>query len=139
MVGYTDLHPGVDCVAAWRDPQQLCFDMIENPDKVKELIEIAIKDFQQIYDHFDGMLKAKKQLSTSWMGIPSFGKMHIPSCDFSALISPDFFTEFCLPVLQTEVNLMTHNIFHVFFESNFRISFATVIAFLFNLTFLLPI
>ena len=30
LVGYTDLHPGLDCVAAWRDPQQLCFDMIDN-------------------------------------------------------------------------------------------------------------
>ncbi len=113
MVGYTDLHPGVDCAAAWRDPQNLCIDMIETPDKVTELIEIAIKDFQQVFDHFDAMLKAEKQLSGSWMGIPSFGKMHIPSCDFSALISPAFFEEFCLPVLQREVKPMTHNIFHM--------------------------
>lgn len=113
MVGYTDLHPGVDCVAAWRDPLQLCLDMFENPDKVKIMIEIAIKDFEQIFDYFDGMLKARRQLSASWMGIPSFGKMHIPSCDFSALISPDFFNEFCLPVLQREVKPMTHNIFHI--------------------------
>jgi len=28
LVGYTDLHPGVDCAAAWRDPQQLCIDLI---------------------------------------------------------------------------------------------------------------
>jgi len=77
------------------------------------LIEIAIRDFQQVYDHFDAKLKAHKQLSVSWMGIPSFGKMHIPSCDFSALISSDFFEEFCLPVLQREVKPMTHNIFHV--------------------------
>jgi hypothetical protein len=47
------------------------------------------------------------------MGIPSFDKMHIPSCDFSSLISPAFFDEFCLPVLQREVKPMTHNIFHV--------------------------
>jgi hypothetical protein len=113
LVGYTDFHPGVDCVAVWRDPEQLCLDMLEHPDQVKTLIEIAIKDFQQIYDHFDAMLKAKKHLSVSWMGIPSFGKMHIPSCDFSALISPDFFNEFCLPVLQREVKPMIHNIFHV--------------------------
>ncbi len=31
LVGYTDLHPGLDCVAAWRDPQQLCLDMIDSP------------------------------------------------------------------------------------------------------------
>lgn len=113
LVGYTDLHPGVDCVAAWRDPQQLCIDLLEHPDKVHELIEIAIADFAKVYDHFDAILKAEKQLSVSWMGIPSFGKMHIPSCDFSSLISPRFFEQFCLPVLQREVVTMTHNIFHV--------------------------
>jgi hypothetical protein len=113
MVGYTDLHPGVDCAAAWRDPQQLCVDLYDQPDQVKQLIELAIADFELVYNHFDGMLKAVNQLSASWMGIPSFGKMHIPSCDFSALISEEFFEEFCLPVLQREVKMMTHNIFHV--------------------------
>ncbi|MEW5957413.1 MAG: hypothetical protein AB1801_06800 [Chloroflexota bacterium] len=113
LVGYTDLHPGVDCAAAWRDPQQLCLDLYDVPDRVKSLIELAIADFEQIYNHFDAMLKAERQLSVSWMGIPSFGKMHIPSCDFSAMISSDFFEEFCLPVLQREVKMMTHNIFHV--------------------------
>jgi len=115
--------------------------MIENPDKAKQLIALAIQDFETIYDHFDAMLKAGKQLSVSWMGIPSFGetiydhfdamlkagkqlsvswmgipsfgRMHIPSCDFSALISPTMFEEFCLPVLRREVQTMTHNIFHV--------------------------
>jgi hypothetical protein len=113
LVGYTDLHPGVDCAAAWRDPQQLCLDMIEHPEEVDQLIAIAIGDFEQIYDHFDAELKARKQLSVSWMGIPSFGRMHIPSCDFSAMISPRLFERFCLPVAQREVRSMTHNIFHV--------------------------
>lgn len=47
------------------------------------------------------------------MGVPSFERMHIPSCDFSTLISPAFFIEFGLPILQREVQTMTHNIFHV--------------------------
>jgi len=113
LVGYTDLHPGLDCAAAWRDPQQLCLDMIDNPPMVKQLAQLAIADFETIYDHFDRQLKAQNHLSVSWMGIPSFGRMHIPSCDFSTLISPDFFIEFGLPVLEREVQSMTHNIFHV--------------------------
>lgn len=113
LVGYTDLHPGLDCAAAWRDPQQLCLDMVDEPDQVKTLAKLAIADFETIYDHFDSMLKARGQLSVSWMGIPSHGRMHIPSCDFSALISPAFFQEFGLPILQREVKTMTHNVFHV--------------------------
>ncbi|KAA3657464.1 MAG: hypothetical protein DWQ04_28030 [Chloroflexi bacterium] len=113
MVGYTDLHPGLDCVAAWRDPQQLCFDLMDHPERVERLAEVAIADFESVYNHFDEMLKANGQLSVSWMGIPSFGRMHIPSCDFSTMISPKFFKRFGLPILEREVKTMTHNIFHV--------------------------
>jgi hypothetical protein len=113
LVGYTDLHPGLDCVAAWRDPQQLCFDMVDHPEQVKRLAELAIADFESVYGHFDRILKAAEQLSVSWMGIPSYGRMHIPSCDFSTMISPAFFKEFGLSILQREVKTMSHNIFHV--------------------------
>jgi hypothetical protein len=113
LVGYTDLHPGLDCAAAWRDPQQLCIDMVDSPQQVARLAELAIADFETIYDHFDNLLKAAGQLSVSWMGIPSYGRMHIPSCDFANLISPAMFRKFGLPILQREVRTMTHNVFHV--------------------------
>jgi hypothetical protein len=113
LVGYTDLHPGLDCAAAWRDPLQLCYDLVDSPDQVRRLVELAIQDFERIYDHFDRILKEAGQLSVSWMGIPSYGRMHIPSCDFSAMISPASFQEFGLPVLQREVQSMSHNVFHV--------------------------
>jgi hypothetical protein len=113
MVGYTDLHPGIDCAAAWRGMDQLCIDMIESPEMVKRLAKRAIADFEAVYDHFDAMLKASNQPSSSWMGIPSFGRMHIPSCDFAALISPRLFQEYGLPILEREVKTMTHNIFHL--------------------------
>jgi hypothetical protein len=113
LVGYTDLHPGMDCAAAWRGMDQLCIDMVDSPEQVKELTERAIADFETVYDHFDAMLKAHGQPSSSWMGIPSFGRMHIPSCDFAALISPSHFAKYALPILEQEVQRMTHNIFHL--------------------------
>ena len=69
LVGYTDLHPGLDCVAAWRDPLQLCYDLYDSPENVQQLADLAIADFVRIYDHFDAMLKENGQLSVSWMGI----------------------------------------------------------------------
>jgi hypothetical protein len=113
MVGYTDLHPGIDCVAAWRDPEQLCLDILMSPDEIKKLLELANLHFQEVFDYFDGILKKHKQLSVSWMHIPSFGKMHIPSCDFASLLSPEQFEEFCLPSIMQEIKSMTHNIFHL--------------------------
>ncbi|MFN2249043.1 MAG: hypothetical protein ACK2U0_10500 [Candidatus Promineifilaceae bacterium] len=113
LVGYTDLHPGEDCAMAWRGSQRLCLDLYDSPEEVKQLIDIAYADFHKIFDHFDAILKAHRQASMCWIGIPSFGKFHVPSCDFSAMISPSAFAEFSLPILQKEVRPMTHNIYHV--------------------------
>lgn len=113
MVGYTDLHPGMDCVAAWRDPQTLCMDLLIYSDEVKKLISMADENFQKLFDYFDVILKKHKQLSVAWMGIPSFGKMHIPSCDFSAMISDEQYLEFIHPITVKEVKPMTHNIYHL--------------------------
>ena len=113
MVGYTDLHPGIDCAAAFRDPQQLCIDFLLEPEEVKRLIEISSRDFHRIFNHFDEILKKHNQLSVTWMGIPSFDKMHIPSCDFATMISPEQFDEFILPIIKDEIKPIKHNVFHL--------------------------
>jgi len=113
MVGYTDLHGSLDCVADWRDQQQLCFDIIDNPEKVHEMLRLANENFLPVFDYYDDLLKAHGQLSATWMAIPSRGKMHVPSCDFTAMISPAAFAEFYFPSLQAEVRHTTHNVFHV--------------------------
>jgi hypothetical protein len=113
LVGYTDLHPGLDCAAAWRDPQQFCMDLLLYPEESKKLLELATRDFVKIFDYWDKKLKDHGHLSVTWMGIPSYGKMHIPGADFSSLISPQQYEEFGFPILQKEVQTMTHNIFHM--------------------------
>ena len=113
LVGYTDIHAGIDCAAAFRDPQQFCIDLILEPDQAKKLIEISSRDFHTVYNHFDSILKSHNQLSVTWMGIPSYGKMHIPGCDFASMLSPEDFETFVLPSIKKEIAPMTHNIFHV--------------------------
>lgn len=113
LVGYTDFHPGMDFIVAFLGTEQLCMALYDEPEGVKEITELSIRDFNQVYQHFDNLLKAQHQLSVTWMGIPSFGTMHIPSCDFSSMISSSQFEEFCLPILQQEVRGKTHKIFHM--------------------------
>jgi hypothetical protein len=113
LVGYTDIHAGIDCAAAFRDPQQFCTDLLLEPEKALRLVEISSRDFHTVYNHFDGMLKEHNQLSVTWMGIPSYEKMHIPGCDFASMLSPDDFDRFVLPFIKREIAPMTHNVFHV--------------------------
>lgn len=113
LVGYTDLHPGIDCAAAWRDPQSLCVDMVMEPDDAKVLIDLANRDFARVFDHFHGVLRGHGQPSVGWMGVPSFGRLHLPAADFASLVSPEMFDEFILPAFAREMEHVDHNIFHV--------------------------
>jgi hypothetical protein len=112
LVGYTDLHPGLDCAAAWRDPEQFCLDLLLNPEESKELLHKAEMDFHYIFNYWDKKLKDSKQLSVTWIGLPSFGKFHIPGADFSSMLSTEMYVEYGLPRLQNEVKGMDHVVSH---------------------------
>jgi len=47
------------------------------------------------------------------MGIPSFGRLHIPGSDFVSMIGPRHFQEFYLPLLRRELSGMDHNVYHM--------------------------
>ena len=114
LVGYTDLHPGMDCAAAWRGTENLCIDLVADPDMARKLMRLATEHFQEIYDEWHTLLKNAGQPSVTWMNIPvPRGRMHIPSCDFSFMISPAQFDEFALPHLRNEIRTMTHNVYHI--------------------------
>jgi hypothetical protein len=113
IVGYTDLHPGLDWLAAMRGSERLAFDLLDHPHAVRTCLTTGTSDFLRLYDQFDAVLKSAGQPSVSWMAIPSLGRMHIPSCDFATMISPRHFHQFALPALHAEMEHMTHNIFHV--------------------------
>lgn len=113
FVGYSDFQPGFGAAAAWRNPEKLCLDIIMDPEGVKQLLQKATRDFQFIFDHFHHILERNNQPSLNWLGIPTTGKSHVPSCDFSSLISEEDFIKFNLTLLQEEVKKMDYNIFHL--------------------------
>ncbi len=113
FVGYSDFHPGFDTVAAWRNPEKVCVDILLDPVGIKQLLKKSTADFQFVFDHFHKLLSKHNQPSVNWMEVPVSGKFHVPSCDFAALISQEDFTEFYLPLLQEEVQKMDYNVFHL--------------------------
>ena len=113
IVGYTDMHGGGDAIAAFRDPQQLCIDMIEHRAEVKALCDRITDEFLQVYDIFYDKLSAAGMPSTSWTPAASRGKYHIPSNDFSCMISTEMFEETFLPGIIRECQYMDRSIYHL--------------------------
>lgn len=113
IVGLTDFHAGGDHLAALRDPERLAIDLIEHPDWVKRMVDVATRDYFVAYDIFYDRVRAAGMPTTSWLGLVSFGKYYIPSNDFSALISPAMFEEFFLEGIREECRFLDRSIYHL--------------------------
>ncbi len=113
IVGYTDLHGGGDALAAFRDPQNLLIDTIEAPELIKRLCERITTDFLAIYDTFHEKLSQAGMPSTTWLQAISRGRMHVPSNDFSCMISESAFRDLFLPGIIRECRHMDRCIYHL--------------------------
>lgn len=113
MVGYTDMHPGLDCADALYGTTNLCLGVYDEPEFIKELVDRVYGPFVELMDEFHLRLRRKRQLSVSWLNVPSYETMHIPSCDLGTMISQEAFNELSLPSVQREVKRFRHNVFHV--------------------------
>ena len=113
LVGYTDMYAGIDCTMGLRGMEQMCIDLMTQPERIKRLIDAAFAEYPQVYRHFDAALKAHGQLSVTWMNLPSFETFNVLACDFATNISTEHFDAFCMPVLRREAELFRHNVFHM--------------------------
>lgn len=111
--GISDIHPGGDAVAAFRDPMQLNLDLLTNMDDVKRLLDRINRVYSEVFDYFYGKLSAAGQACTSWPGIVSSKKYYVPSNDFSCMISKEMFDEVFLPGIIDECRHLEASIYHL--------------------------
>jgi hypothetical protein len=111
--GITDIHPGGDAIASFRDPMYLNIDMIENKEAVKQLLERVNQVCFWVYGYyFDKLQKAGQAIST-WMPIVSSKRWYVPSNDFSCMISKEMFDEVFLPGIAAECRHLEAAIYHL--------------------------
>ena len=113
FVGITDMHPGGDAVAAFRDPMQLNLDLLTDLDRVKRLLARVNAAYFEVFDFYCEKLKGAGQAVTSWPGIVSTKKWYVPSNDFSCMVSKEMFDEVFLPGLIEECRHMEASIYHL--------------------------
>lgn len=113
IVGYTDLHVGGDAIAALRGPENLCIDMIERQDQIKSLRDRITDDFLEVFEIFYERLSAAGMPCTTWLPAICKGRLHVPSNDFSCMISDKMFEEVFLPGIIRECQHMDRCIYHL--------------------------
>ena len=113
FVGLTDLHGGMDALSAMRGRKQLCFDLIDCPEKIAWAMEFITPLWFEIYEGMHQPIRERLTGSSTWLPAWSPGRWYPTSCDFAALISPKMFDEFILPDIIAEVEWLDHSLYHL--------------------------
>ena len=110
QLAFPDLIEGLDTLAAMRDTQKLLIDLVERPDWVHKSLKKITDLYFYYYDHLYELMKDETGGSTFWAWSP--GRMAKLQCDFSAMISPEMFGEFMVPVLDEMTRRVDHSMYH---------------------------
>ncbi len=112
FVGMTDLGGNLDIAASLRGTQNLLFDLLDSPERVKQLLSNINQLWLEYFSRLNHIIERKMEGTSAWMQIWSPGKWYPLQCDFSAMISPGLFEEFVAPYLQEQCKWLDHKIYH---------------------------
>ena len=96
VTAYPDLHTGVDALSAIRGREQLAVDLVESPEAVRRAMGQMTVLWKWVVDTVSGIVLPAGQGTSNWtMGWSSQRFLCIGQNDFTCMISPQMFEEFC--------------------------------------------
>ena len=114
LVCIPDIMENIDVLSSMRGAQNTIFDMMDEPDEVKERINQVDDLYFQYYDQFYNIVKDEEGGSCyTVFQIWGPGKTAKLQCDFSAMISPNQFREFIKDSLEKQAKLLDYVIYHL--------------------------
>ena len=113
LIAAPTLNGGLDCLAAIRGAKELLIDLITQPEKIKVALEDVCCAYEEILEALSEELNFKKYGSINRHGMYGQGKINVPQCDISSLISPEMFREFEIPCLKREMKALDFVEYHL--------------------------
>jgi hypothetical protein len=114
LVGMPDLVENVDILSALRGPENLMFDLIENPKSIEPRLFEINQAFYEAFELFCELIRDDD-------GSNAFGPFELwgpgrtakVQADCSALFSPDMFRRFVVPALTEQCRWLDYAMFHL--------------------------
>ena len=113
LAGMIDLHSNFDALVGVRGAQQLCLDLMDQPETVQRAMQSAREIHPLVYEAVFEAGNMAKWGSLGWLPFYSRGRYVTTQCDFVGLISPQIFDRFVLPALAEESALVDHSVYHL--------------------------
>ena len=116
LVALADLHGNFDVLAGLREPEMICMDLVDCPDKVdaaaKRAAAVTVACFERNYAMLCGD-NATAAISTTWVPMAHVGPAYVPSCDFWCMLGEEHARELVLPRIVEEMAPLERSIFHL--------------------------
>ena len=113
LVGITDLHGNYDILAALRDPQALCMDLIDCPELVRRAGRTVADAFVKLFERSYQKILSAGLGCTTWCSMYHDGPAYVPSCDFWCLVSTEMAQDLILSDILREMEPLERSIFHL--------------------------
>lgn len=113
IVGTSDLNCMYDGVAALIGAESLCYEMMDSPDDVKQVVKGYNDLFKQIYRRFTAIVTKYQRGTTNWLGVYSDIPWYYISNDFMVMISRASFDEFVAEPLRDLAAFIGRVLFHL--------------------------
>jgi len=114
LINIPDIVENLDILSALRGPQNLCIDLMDEPELIKNYVrqidELYFKYYDRMYDLVKDECGANSYTAFNIWGP---GKTAKVQCDFSAMISPDQFREFVQPSLRQQCRQFDNTLYHL--------------------------
>ncbi len=112
-IAMPDLHGSFDMLSGLRGAEDLCYDLIDDPEPVRQASLHASQVYVQAYNRLDPILTSLGQPRTTWTNYLHDGPAYVPSCDFWCLVSGQIARDYVVPTLELEMTPFERSIFHL--------------------------
>lgn len=111
---FPDLHTGIDALSAIRGPENLLADLLIDPEPLHKAMKQMTALWKWVVDVVWDTLKRSGQGTTNWTGGWSEKRfVCIGQNDFTCMVSPAMFDEFCLEDTVECVNHVDYALYHL--------------------------
>ena len=112
-IAIPDLMENVDVLASLRGAMDLIYDMVEDEDEIIKRVQQVTDCYQQYYDAFYKYAAYEGGSAYTVFQIFGSGKTQKLQCDFSAMLSPDYFRTFVLDSLKQTAGKYDNVLYHL--------------------------
>ena len=113
IIGMTDLGGIIDVLSTFREGENMFFDMMDEPDSVKDAIRQITNRWHEVYDYLNERVYSRLGVYSNWARVFSDVPNYSIQADAVAMLGPNHFDEFVYESLVEQCRRIPRTLYHL--------------------------